>query len=72
VVVEGNHYFPPDSVNREFLADSGTTTVCPWKGLASYDDVVVDGQANPTPRGTTRSHPTPPRRSPGTLPSGVA
>jgi len=36
VVVEGNHYFPPETVNREYLADSARTTVCPWKGTAGY------------------------------------
>jgi uncharacterized protein (DUF427 family) len=47
VVVEGNHYFPPDSVNREFLQDSTTTTICPWKGTANYYTLMVDGQSNP-------------------------
>lgn len=46
VVVEGNHYFPLDSVDRGHLRDSSTHTTCPWKGLASYYDVVVDGQVN--------------------------
>jgi uncharacterized protein (DUF427 family) len=46
-VVEGNHYFPPDSVNRQYLKDSGKQVVCPCKGLASYYDVDVDGQVNP-------------------------
>lgn len=46
VVVEGNHYFPPDSLNRDFFADSSRTSTCPWKGLASYYDVVVDGETN--------------------------
>ncbi len=46
VVVEGNHYFPPDSVNREFLRDSDTTSFCPWKGTASYYSLEVDGQTN--------------------------
>ena len=44
VIVEGNHYFPPESVERAYLAPSETHTICPWKGLASYHDVVVDGQ----------------------------
>lgn len=43
VVIEGNHYFPPDSVNKEFLTASNTHTTCPWKGVASYYNVVVDG-----------------------------
>ena len=46
IVVEGNHYFPPDAVRREFFRDSATHTVCGWKGLASYYDVAVDGQVN--------------------------
>lgn len=45
-VVEGNPYFPPDSVDRRFLQQSETHTTCPWKGLASYYDVVVDGKVN--------------------------
>ena len=47
VVVEGNHYFPPGAVNREYLRASATHTTCPWKGVASYYDVVVGGQVNP-------------------------
>ena len=46
VVVEGNHYFPPDSVKWEFFADSDAHTVCHWKGTASYYHVKVDGQLN--------------------------
>ena len=46
VIVEGNHYFPPDSLNREYFSDSDTHTVCPWKGIASYYSVTVDGQVN--------------------------
>ncbi|HYN30104.1 MAG TPA: DUF427 domain-containing protein [Dermatophilaceae bacterium] len=46
VVVEGNHYFPADSLRREHLTPSDTTTVCPWKGTASYHSVVVDGRTN--------------------------
>ena len=45
--LEGNHYFPPDSLNPEYFTASRTRSVCPWKGLASYYTVVVDGQANP-------------------------
>ena len=45
-VVEGNHYFPPDSVRRDLLEPSDTHTTCAWKGTASYYDVVVDGQRN--------------------------
>jgi uncharacterized protein (DUF427 family) len=46
-VVEGNHYFPPDSLKREFFRASATHTVCSWKGTASYYDVVVNGKENP-------------------------
>ncbi len=46
IVVEMNHYFPPSSVKEEFLHKSDHHTTCPWKGLASYYDVVVNGQAN--------------------------
>jgi len=44
--VEGNVYFPPDKIKRAFFKDSETHTVCPWKGTASYYDVVVDGKVN--------------------------
>ena len=47
VVVEGNHYFPPDSIEQEHLRENTQHTVCPWKGLASYYDVAVNGQVNP-------------------------
>ena len=46
VVVEGNHYFPPESIEREYFQESATHTTCPWKGEASYYNVVVDGQVN--------------------------
>lgn len=46
VVVEGNHYFPEESVNREHFRESATHTQCPWKGEASYYDVVVNGETN--------------------------
>ncbi|WP_439596201.1 DUF427 domain-containing protein [Falsiroseomonas sp.] len=46
-VVEGNVYFPPASVRPDLLRPSSKTTVCGWKGLARYHDVVVDGQVNP-------------------------
>lgn len=46
IVVEGNHYFPPDSLNPSYFIDSDTHTVCPWKGTASYKTVVVDGHEN--------------------------
>ncbi|MFN3352369.1 MAG: DUF427 domain-containing protein [Brevundimonas sp.] len=47
VVVEGNHYFPRASVKAEYLTDSATTSVCPWKGTARYHTLVVDGAENP-------------------------
>ena len=47
VVVEGNHYFPIEDVHEDLLRPSGTHTVCPWKGEASYYDVVVGEQRNP-------------------------
>lgn len=46
-VVEGNHYFPADSVKREFLEPSQTNTVCGWKGTASYYTLAVEGKRNP-------------------------
>jgi uncharacterized protein (DUF427 family) len=45
-VVEGNHYFPPGSVNEEFLNPSDTTSLCPWKGTANYYHIDVDGSIN--------------------------
>jgi uncharacterized protein (DUF427 family) len=47
LVVEGNHYFPPESLRREHLKPSDTHTVCGWKGTASYYHVEVDGKRNP-------------------------
>jgi uncharacterized protein (DUF427 family) len=44
VIVEGNHYFPPDSVDRSFFRESDTRTRCPWKGQAAYLDVITDGE----------------------------
>jgi uncharacterized protein (DUF427 family) len=46
VVVEGNHYFPAAALKREFVQPSATTSVCPWKGLASYYSLNVDGVVN--------------------------
>lgn len=46
VVVEGNPYFPADSIKKEYFAPSETHTVCGWKGTASYYNVVVDGETN--------------------------
>ena len=46
IVIEGNHYFPPDSVRQEYLASSDTHTTCPWKGRASYYHLRVGDQTN--------------------------
>ncbi len=46
VVIEGNHYFPEDSINKEFFRASETHTACGWKGTASYYDVVAGGETN--------------------------
>jgi len=46
VVVEGNHYFPAAAVDEQYLASSDRHTTCYWKGVASYYDVVVDGEVN--------------------------
>ena len=46
VVVEGNHYFPRSSLVEEYFEPSDTTTVCPWKGTASYLTLTVDGEVN--------------------------
>lgn len=46
IVIEGNHYFPPHSVNKKFLQQSATTSECPWKGAASYYNLVVGDEIN--------------------------
>ncbi|KAF8981665.1 hypothetical protein BDQ17DRAFT_1379496 [Cyathus striatus] len=43
-VVEGNHYFPPSSIDNDLFADSGTQYNCPWKGDAAYHNAVIDGK----------------------------
>jgi uncharacterized protein (DUF427 family) len=45
--LEGNHYFPPESVRREYVVESPTKTVCPWKGLARYYTVIAGDEVNP-------------------------
>lgn len=45
-IVEGNRYFPPSSIKKEYFRPSQTHTVCSWKGTASYYDIVVDGEVN--------------------------
>jgi uncharacterized protein (DUF427 family) len=46
IQVEGNHYFPADSIKKELFKASDTHTICPWKGTASYYTIVVDGTEN--------------------------
>ncbi|MCH7597874.1 DUF427 domain-containing protein [Patescibacteria group bacterium] len=46
VVIEGNHYFPPASIKKEYLDESDHTSLCPWKGEAHYYDIVVDEKRN--------------------------
>lgn len=45
-VVEGNQYFPPDAINKQYFKESNTHSTCPWKGVASYYTLEVDGQEN--------------------------
>ena len=61
-VVEGNQYFPPESIQCEYFQDSTTHTTCPWKGVASYFNVVANGQTNkdaawyyPTPKDAAKN-----------------
>ena len=46
IVIEGNHYFPEDSINKEYFKESELHTTCPWKGLASYYTLEVNGESN--------------------------
>ncbi|MDN5204380.1 DUF427 domain-containing protein [Fulvivirgaceae bacterium BMA10] len=46
IEVEGNQYFPPESVNKEYFKESDTHTTCPWKGVASYFSIEVNGEVN--------------------------
>ncbi len=46
IVIEGNHYFPPSSLKNNFLKESSTHTTCPWKGVASYYNIEVNGTTN--------------------------
>jgi uncharacterized protein (DUF427 family) len=55
-IVEGNHYFPADSIKREYFRENENHTVCPWKGTASYYDIEVAGQVN---RGAAWYYPSP-------------
>ena len=61
-IVEGNYYFPPDSLNQKYFSTSDTHTICPWKGEASYYTVQVNGQVNrdaawvyPTPKAAAKN-----------------
>ena len=47
VVIEGNHYFPSESIRKEYFQPSATHTVCGWKGTASYYTLAVEGKTNP-------------------------
>jgi len=47
IVVEGNHYFPEESINKQFFKNSKTKTTCPWKGTAHYFTLDVNGSENP-------------------------
>lgn len=46
IVIEENYYFPPRAVNMKYLQSSATRSVCPWKGIANYYDIIVNGQLN--------------------------
>lgn len=46
IVIEGNHYFPPEAVKKEYFKNSDTHSICPWKGKASYYTVEVEGKEN--------------------------
>jgi len=46
IVLEGNHYFPADSIKKEFFSDNPSQTTCPWKGVASYYNIQVGGATN--------------------------
>ena len=46
IIVEGNYYFPPQSINKEYFQESNHKTICSWKGEASYYDIHVNGQVN--------------------------
>ncbi len=47
IVVEGNHYFPPTAIKSDYFKENNQHTTCPWKGVASYYDIVVAGKTNP-------------------------
>ena len=70
VVVEGNHYFPAETVNKDYLTPSDKTSFCGWKGDCNYHNVVVDGNERPLLLGTTPILTKGRRRSGGILLSG--
>ena len=69
-VVEGNIYFPPEALKREYFADSNHTSICPWKGTAGYFSLTVDGKTR-TPPGSTLTPSLPRPISKASWPSGV-
>ena len=69
-VVEGNHYFPADSINWEYFHENPRTSVCPWKGVASYYDVEVDGKSTEALPGPIGNHRPLPGKLKATWPSG--
>lgn len=52
IVIENNHYFPPDSINRESLSKNGHQSTCPWKGEAHYYNVTVEGKESKSAAGS--------------------
>ena len=72
IEVEGNHYFPPDSIRSEFFRPTDHHTLCIWKGTASYYDLEVNGKRNPGARGFTQNRSRPRRKSRITSLSGAA
>ena len=70
IIVEGNHYFPLEAVNHDFFVESDTHTRCPWKGLAGYYTIEVEGQRNPQAAWYTRTPAQPPGKSRTTWRSG--
>ena len=46
IIIDGNHYFPPESINKQYFQESNKHTICPWKGSANYYDIEVNGQIN--------------------------
>jgi uncharacterized protein (DUF427 family) len=46
IVIEGNHYFPPGAIKADYFKSSATHTTCPWKGVASYYDLEINGDVN--------------------------